>query len=148
MWQQHKYTNKLGYYWQNREITQDEQKRLYYKTLLNYYGFWINKIAHLSIYYLIYKRGFFSIPSDRVFWTRFSIISFTLFFSEREITKRFNQLLAFEIEDLHSKYQTQIDELRRDYLKDKHNKKLEKITKLQALHEQGRQVKEIMEDRH
>lgn len=145
MWKQHKYTNKLGFYWEQQELTSQEQSKLHWKMILNYYGFWLSKLAHLSVYYWLYKRNFFRIASEFTFWSQIGIISTVLLVSDLKLNKVINQSLAFEIEDLQAKYSSQIDVYRKEYLSDKRNKQSLKMMKLEELQENGNNVRDLIQ---
>ena len=144
MWSQHWYSNKLGYYWQQRELTKPEQKRLHMKMVFNYYGFWANKICHLSMYYVLYKRGFFGIPNEFAFYTKLGILTLVLYISNSYIDTILNLTLAFELEELQAKYSSQIDSYRKEYLQDKSTKDMDRRIKLQELQDSGVNVRQLI----
>jgi hypothetical protein len=143
-WKKHVHANKLAYHWKNREISDYEQKRLYFKRVLNYQGFWLNKIIHLLPYYFLYKRGFFLIKSESKFWTSLGLLTLTLIASVRQTDTVLYNLLMFELEKLNHKYGTQIDEYRREYQAHKNDKKMIKEMEIEKLHEEGKLVSEML----
>jgi cell division protein FtsL len=148
MWTQHKYANKLGYYWHQREdLLNQEKSKLHSKMVLNYYGYWGSKVGHISILYLLYKQGFFFIKTEKVFWRKMAIVSLVLIFSDMWVCKILNLNLIFELEELHDKYKSGIDTYRKKYQENKREKRIEKEMNLIELKNMGKNVhKAIYED--
>lgn len=144
LWKQHLYTHKLASYWKDRELTSSEKSWLYWKMVFNYYGFWVNKVLHLIPFYYLYKRKFFTMPNEIKFWTSFGIIVTVMCTSAINIDRVFNRALVFEVEELSDKYNTELDEFRKEYLLNKAEKDMNKMLILQEMKEEGKVIRGMM----
>jgi len=143
-WENHKYANKLGYYWYtNPEVSHREKNILYFKMLLNYQGFWANKLVHGFLFYKLYQKKYFNVNTEFLFWTRTLGTLVLFYFSLKSTDKVLRQQLVHTTEDLHYKYGAAIDSLRENYQKNKFDLKMNKQLQLQKLHEQGKNVKQL-----
>ncbi len=136
-WNQHVYMNRLSCYWKTREITQSENSRLYFKSVLNYYGFWVNGLIHLIPIYLFYKRGFFSVKGDFTFWKNIFLVSSVSILSKSQVDWIINLSLAYEIRLLADKYESPKDELRKKYQMEKTNLNMARMMKYEEMRDRG-----------
>jgi hypothetical protein len=144
-WNQHIYVNKLANYWKGRELSSEEQKTLYIRSVINYQGYWINGILHLIPIYIYYKRGFFSISDNFLFWKNSSCLLLVLIISKSQIDHMFNLSLGFEIQRLSDKYESPKDEMRRKYHQEKAKLEMQRLMKYEELRDKGKQVSDIIQ---
>ena len=136
-WGQHVYLNRLSCYWNTRELTQSEKSRLYTKSVLNYYGFWVNGLIHLVPIYLFYKKGFFSVKGDFAFWKNIFLVSSVSILSKSQIDWVLNLSLAYEIHFLADKYESPKDEYRKKYQMEKTKLNMTRMMKYEEMRDRG-----------
>jgi len=143
-WEQQKYVNKLGYHWYSHPaLTAQEKNSLYIKMFINYYGFFINKAAHLGGCYWLYKKSFFDTKSDIRFWVKFAgMWGFTLF-SMHLVDTILRNNLFIRTEELREKYGTKIDEMRHEYQAHRKEMRTRKDIILDRLQAQGKKVQKL-----
>lgn len=136
-WNQHLYTHRIYCYWKTRELNSEEKSRLYTKSVMNYYGFWVNGLIHLFPLYLFYKRGFFNDKADFNFWKNIVTLVGVSIASKSQIDWVLNLTLSFEIRLLADKYECPKDEFRKKYQMDKTKLNMIRSMKYQEMRDRG-----------
>lgn len=148
-WDLHRQTHNSAYYWLKRaELTSQQQTSLKVRSVLNYYGFWVNMPAHGGLMYGLYKKGYFTQCSEANFWLKLIGTAVFCWVSIYKVDYWLRFQLTAYCEDLRIHYGSERDRLRREYQSNKHDLKMQKEAELARLIELGKDVTQLTSERN
>lgn len=80
----------------NEDIPQSDKTMLHYGLQANYWGFWANRIAHIGLFYKIFRKNYFHVTDLKSFTLRFGGVSVFMVFSMFMVDRMLRTQLWFQ----------------------------------------------------